>query len=118
MSNETSPGTLLTVLAAIPGVGILVGIYLNWRKSPAEVRLITAQADAQEAARDRTRVESESLAAEIVYKALVAAEARINELVKDKQELRAEREYWQRRAEKCERRPLEIELEELPDRER
>ena len=82
---------ILTGLGALTGVSALIGVWLNRKRVPAEVRLITAQAEVAQATR-------ESLAADVATKTLQSAEARIRELVEERKELREEVREWKRHA--------------------
>lgn len=77
----SSLGSLAGLLG---GISVLWGALLNWRRQPAEHRLITVQADATEATRDKTRAEAESLAVASIERALIVAERRLDRVQAEK----------------------------------
>lgn len=78
---------LATLLVAVAG---LLGWWLNRKRQPAEIRVLDLQADLHEAAKGKTRAETEkilaekdSLAVQTMEKALVRADLRIEQLERD-----------------------------------
>jgi multidrug efflux pump subunit AcrA (membrane-fusion protein) len=92
--------SLLTGFGALGGLSALLGLWLNRRRAPAEVRLITVQAAVAEATREKTSREAESLAVGSLEKALTVAERTIDRM-------RSERDKAEAQV-----RILELELEQ------
>jgi hypothetical protein len=95
MTGEHSLWPSLGSLAGVlGGLSILWGALLNWRRQPVEHRLITVQAEVAQATRDKTEAESQSIAFNVVSKALQDADRTIEKLKADRDllELQLKRE--------------------------
>lgn len=91
--QDSSLWPLLTgLLGSLAGFAALLGVWLNRRRVPAEVRLITIQGDVAEATRGKTEAERDSIAFNVVSKALSDAERTIDRL-------RAERDALEKQIE-------------------
>lgn len=81
---------LTGLLGSLAGLAALLGYLLNRRRVPAEVRLITAQGDVAEATRGKTEAERDSIAFNVVSKALQDAERTIDRLRVERDKAEAE----------------------------
>lgn len=108
MADSTSSETLGRLAAWLGGLVLGGGGLLGWAKLKlarekqfVELGLIAAQTE-----------ESKANAHKITVDGLISS---AQQLRSDNDRLRDERDYWQARAEKAERRPLEEELKRMSD---
>jgi septal ring factor EnvC (AmiA/AmiB activator) len=105
MQDSPSIWPLLTgLLGSLAGLAAFLGYLLNRRSVPASVRLITLQGDVAKATAKKTEAERDSIAFNVVSKALQdadrtieklkgqrdAADVRVGELLIERQELKEE----------------------------
>lgn len=91
MTADSSPWPLLTgLLGSLAGIAALGGWLLNRRRMPAEVRLITVQTEVAEATRSKTEAERDSIAFNVISKALADAERTLERLWRERDEAQAE----------------------------
>ena len=95
-ATQTAPSLWAYVLPALPGLMVGAAALLGWwwsrRKAPAEVRLITVQAEAAESDIVHKSVEAAVRTGEFTLKAMERAEVEIEHLTTRKEALEAETE--------------------------
>lgn len=81
---------LTGLLGSLAGFAALLGLLMNRKRIPADVRLITVQTEVAEATRGKTEAERDSIAFNVVSKALSDAERTIDRLRQERDTARDE----------------------------